>query len=111
MILDYDPITRMKTIYRERPGGGVDIYYEQDVEPALEYCNEKAKDADYTRAGMKSEWLHYGHIPDVIITKWMSEGFNIYEYGSAREAFKRLNRDYPKLKTTTIFHDKHTKWI
>lgn len=78
-----------------------------DVEPQLDCAQALANDSDYTKAGMKREWLHYAHIPDIVMLKWLYEkGVNLYNKNDAKKVWSLVNDpEYRKLKTTHLKHE------
>lgn len=108
-ILDYDPVTRMTT-YGSHEDGKMIVYYEQDVEAELEACKYLER-TDSRKQRQSQAGEHYAHIPDSIIIKWMGEGFNIYSPEvTMAEIFKRVDRDIPKFKLTSMKHDRFSRW-
>lgn len=59
---DYDPSSRRG--YR---------FYEQDVEPSLDYSKALARDEDRAKRGIKQELQHVAHYPAVVVMKMMTE--------------------------------------
>lgn len=48
-----------------------------DVQPALDRNARMRNDSDYKKAGIKANFMHAAHIPDIIIMKWLKDhGFN-----------------------------------
>ena len=110
-LLDYDPVTRLKTFGKHEDGKMV-IYYEQDVEAELEAAQYLRNTDDHWKKGVKNEWLHYAHIPDSEIIKLLSHGINIYAHDvNMRDLFKFVNKQLPHYKLTTKTHDKHSRWL
>jgi hypothetical protein len=87
----YDPLTNLLHVTRS-----------VDVEGNLDYSKALAKDEDVTRNGIKNEFWHYAHIPNVILEKWALEGVNIND---PKELVKKVNSpDYAYFKTTSKYH-------
>ncbi len=109
-ILDYDP-TNGRTSYGKHEDGKLVVYTEQDVEAELEACKWfERSDSRKLRQTVAGE--HYAHIPDTIIMKWLSEGFNIYSPEvTMKEIFQKVNRDIPQFKLTPMTHDKFSRWL
>lgn len=78
----------------------------QDVSPDLEYTQALAKDKNYTRAGMKEGWLHYGHIPaSIVLELQVKHGLNVMDPDHIKAVFRIINEKYPKFKTTEMMHN------
>lgn len=89
-----DPLTGLQTIYGAQEGRLI-IKTLQDVGPHLEYSNKLRNAPEYAKQGIKNNFMHAVHIPDVVIMKMKTEdGFDAYS-ASARELreFLRRNRD------------------
>lgn len=114
-LFDYDPISGMTTWFTYDPDTKTSVLqYEQDCAPTLDVTKAMQKDADYSKRGIKRDWWHYGHFPDAIIVKMLTEeGINIYSGDPEHiaRAFAYINRpEYRYLKTTEgnhqpSFHD------
>lgn len=106
-LFDYDPFTGITQYFSYDEATDVStIESWQDVEPELEACKKLQNTPEYTRMGMKREWLHVGHIPAIIIEKWIAEkGVNVYKKECLPAVFSLLNHpDYGFLKTTNLRH-------
>jgi len=103
-LMDTDPYTGIQT-WHELVDGQTRIYYvpTRDLDPALDHCLALANDESYTKAGMKEDWWHYGHVPASVMLKWfVEEGV---PFTAAEEYNKRLNRpEYSRLKVTHKHH-------
>lgn len=111
-VLDYDPVTGMRTVARAHSDGSTVLHYEQDVEAELEACKTLANDDDHWKNGVKNEWLHYAHLPDAIIMQLFAKGINIYAHDiDMKRVFQEVNREYPHFKLTHKNHDKHSRWL
>jgi hypothetical protein len=93
-VFDYDPQTDTTV-----------ISYEQDVEPQLE-LNKKLQTHTNAKDDIKGGWLHYAHIPDLLILKWKFEkGIDVYDPNHKAAVFRLVNDpDYAHLKTTSAWH-------
>lgn len=105
-LVEYDPLTKTSEYsnYDELTDTLV-ISKEQDVTDILEW-NKKLQNSDgYTKKGIKDEMWHYAQIPNVVIEKWLSEGFNIFDKNNDKALFRKLNSpEYKYLKTTEKIH-------
>jgi hypothetical protein len=98
-ILDYDPLTGIKSVY-EGTTDGFMVHYEQDVEDIIETNKIKANDAP-DRMG---EFVHAADIPITIQMEWMiKHGVDIYNPDHTPGILRLLNDpDYRYLKTRHI---------
>ena len=106
-LLDYHADTGMKEIFHHDPHTGEStIETVQDVEPYLEVNKKLQNMPEYSKQGMKDEFLHYAFIPDSIILKWKVElGIDVYNPNDKKAVFKLLNDpEYLYLKTTKMHH-------
>lgn len=77
----------------------------QDVEPYLEVAKALRNDDAYSKDGIKRDWWHLYHIPNIIIEKMRREdGVNIYDRNDWKKVGKLLNEKYPAFKTTDGKH-------
>ena len=82
------------------------ISHVQDVNKALDFTKNLANDSEYTRKGMKKDWVHYCHVPDVVILEIKHKhGLDLYNPDHMKAVFRIINSEYPALKTTTIRHN------
>jgi hypothetical protein len=88
-LLDYDPLSRVKT-YFSSEGDNWAIRHEfEDVSPEVDASRELQKDDDHWKKGVKESWLHAAHIPDAILLQWHVMGVNINE---PKELLKMVQR-------------------
>jgi hypothetical protein len=102
-LLDHDPLTGMSTYhtYDELTKQTV-IKRTQDITKQLDLNVTKSNDPDYWRQGVKANFAHYGHIPNIIIEQWLKEGINVYDPAHTARVLRKMNDpDFKKLKTTT----------
>ena len=91
--------------YDESTGHAVVETRYADVEPILDITKALANDPDYTRQGMKEEWLHYAHLPDAIILKLKVEhGLSVFNPEHTKAVFNKVDELYPYFKTTRMKH-------
>lgn len=107
--LDFDPFSGIESYFHYIPETDKFTieYKHRDVEPQLDASQALANDPDYTAKGMKSGWLHYAHIPDILILKWKYElGVDVYNPAHKKKVYQLLNDpEYRKLKTTHLKHE------
>lgn len=101
-LIDYDPLTGISLSfdYDELTNKMV-LYHDQDVEPILEKNQRLQNDPEYKSQGIKKEWQHVAHIPDITIMQWWQKGIDIFN-PDHMPAVKRILRDpsWRKLRTT-----------
>ena len=69
-LLDVDPFSGLATYHDYDSIAQRNIItYEQDASAAVDMAERLGNDSDYTRRGMKSEMVHYAHIPDIVLLK------------------------------------------
>jgi hypothetical protein len=102
-LIDHDPLTGVSTWFEPlEEEGKFLVHHTQDVEAALERNVRLYNEPEYKRTGIKREWMHYAHIPDVVVLQWMKEGIDVFNPNHA-EAVKRKLRDpqFRRLRTTS----------
>lgn len=106
--LDFDPFTGIEsTFHYDENNDTFSIEYKHpDLEPQLDCSQALANDPQYTRDGMKREWLHYAHIPTAIQLKWLYEkGVDLFKKDHQKKIWQLVNDpEYRKLKTTHLYH-------
>lgn len=65
-LLSYDPLNGLSTWF-EPDGDSYKIGHTQDVARELEYSKNLQKIPEYKRAGIKNDWMHFAHIPAIVI--------------------------------------------
>src|SRR3990167_9988083 len=104
-LLDHDKLTCISTFHHyDASKKETTIEYQQDVEHHLDANTVLRNDDDYTKKGMKDDFWHYAHIPDIVQLQW------IIKYGLENDPMKKGNekllfsllnsREYCRLKTT-----------
>ena len=77
----------------------------QDVEPYLEVAKALRNDDSYSSDGIKKDWWHLAHIPNIIIDKMFREdGVNIYDRNDWKKVGSLLNDKYANFRTTDGKH-------
>jgi hypothetical protein len=99
----FDPDSGITTTIGAEDGKMV-VKKEGDVAPSLDLTSTLRNDADYSKNGIKKDWWHVAHIPEVAVLKILTEdGFNVLTE-HPKEVMKFLNRNkhkYGYLFTTT----------
>lgn len=71
--LGVDPLTGLETIHHyDDQTGYTHIQYKQDITAQID-LNKALHNTDYQKKGIKEEWMHAAHIPDIIQIQWMRE--------------------------------------
>lgn len=92
---DVDPVTGAK-VTTGAEDGKLLVYTERDVEPALDYTRSLRNAPQYSKTGIKQNFMHAIHIPDVVAAKMITEdGFDVYKQ-PAREIRKFLRKNREK---------------
>lgn len=65
----------------------------QDVEPLVDHLKALKNNEAYSSNGIKQNWFHVGTVPEVIVHKWMKEGFDIDRH-TVREIVARLQAEH-----------------
>lgn len=105
-LIDTDPLSGIQTWHEyDHVEKQTRIYYvpTRDLEPAIDFCKRRANDDDYTKAGMKEDFWHYGWVPDSLRLKWLiEEGVPLND---AESYNRKLNQpEFKYLKTTAKYH-------
>lgn len=69
------------------------VHNTQDVEPLVEHMKALKINEEYAANGIKKNWFHVGTVPEVVVHKWMKEGFDIDQH-SVREIVARLQAEH-----------------
>lgn len=81
------------------------VLYEQDVEANLDWSKSLANDENYWKAGVKSGFAHYAHVPDLVILDMRAKhGVNFYSKEDSAKVMSLIETHYPYCKTTHKFH-------
>jgi hypothetical protein len=73
----------------------------QDVEPYLEVASILRNDDSYSKDGIKRDWWHFAHVPNIVIDKMLNEdGVNFYDKNDWKKVGELLNTKYSKCKVT-----------
>ena len=69
--LGKDELTGLETIHHyDDVTGETHISYKQDIQAQID-LNKARHNTDYQKKGIKEEWMHAAHIPDIIQIQWM----------------------------------------
>lgn len=71
--LGKDSLTGLETIHHyDEITGETHIEYKQDITAQIE-INKALHNTDYQKKGIKDDWMHAAHIPDIIQIQWMKK--------------------------------------
>lgn len=102
--VDYDPERGVSTFEDMSADNKLQVHYQQDVAPVLEYTKRLRNDSA-TDYGIKNDLWHYAQIPPVTILEMkFKHGIDIFDKNHLKRAFELINREYPYLKTTQKNH-------
>ncbi|NIW50334.1 MAG: hypothetical protein GWN14_28235, partial [candidate division Zixibacteria bacterium] len=67
------PLTGLETIHHfDEMTGETHIEYKQDITKQID-TNKALHNTDYQKQGIKDEWMHAAHIPDIVQIQWMKK--------------------------------------
>jgi len=102
-LISIDPATGVRTWleFDEVNPRKFHIHHDQDVEAIIEHNKVLQNDADYKKHGIKNEFHHVAHIPDIVVMQWLQEGIDVMrkEHWPAVRR-KLLDPMYRHLRTT-----------
>lgn len=94
-LLEYDPLTKTETWYESDPSGKVNIVTVQDDSAILEWTKAKARDSNYKRQGIKSDWYHCARVPNGVLMKIMQDyGYSPFNSDDTDKILEVVQRDY-----------------
>lgn len=101
-LMNFDPYTGMSMYFDfDEVTGKTIIQHEQDVEPILERNKRLQNSSDYKKEGIKREWQHVAHIPDIAIMKWRQEGIDAFNKNHMPAIMRKLrDPEWRHLRTT-----------
>lgn len=92
---EHDSIEKKNRIHYKNP----------DLEPVLDYTKALRLASEYSKDGIKKEWWHYCHIPNMVLLKLRFEyGLNWMDKNHAKRIGEVINRDFAYLKVTEKNH-------
>lgn len=101
-MVDRCPVTGLETwIEADEAGKKFHIHHRQEVGDILEKNKQLQTIDEYKRQGIKNSWMHYAHIPDVVVIQWMKEGIDVFNPDHLPAVKRKLrDPDYRHLRTT-----------
>lgn len=100
-ILDYDPLTKTKTIHHyDWQTDTTHIETVQDVSGILKRTKALANDSSYKRQGIKSDWYHFATVPNVVLLELKTKyGLDYNNKDDLPKIEKVISTDYKYLLT------------
>ena len=105
-LLDHNPQTGLTEIfhYNEQTDTST-IEVVQDVSGIMDAAQKLRNDPNYSKDGIKKDWWHLAHIPDLIILKMKYEdGVDVYDRNDWQAVGRLLDTKYSNFKTTSGKH-------
>lgn len=102
-LLDYDPLTGIKTYHQYDHGTGLTHIEEvQDCSSILERNKRLQNDTSYSYNGKKVDWFHFATVPNTVLYKFMTDYGLDYRNEDDLKKIERLlqSREYMYLRTT-----------
>jgi hypothetical protein len=103
---DFDPLTGLAEYVEWNTDGTFNMHYEQDVEPALDFCKFLANTGGTDHNFRGEGWL-YAALPMIAIMQMRQKGFDaLGSHGreGTKKLLREINTNYPYFKTTTKMH-------
>lgn len=92
---EHDPIEKKNRIQYKHP----------DLEAVLDYTKALRLASEYSKEGIKKNFWHYCHIPNIVLLKLRFEyGIDPWDKNNQKRVFEIINRDFPYLKVTEGKH-------
>lgn len=77
------------------------IVHSQDISAALEANRQMQNDDDLKREGIKKGWQPVANIPDIIVTRWLAEGIDVFNKDHWPAVMRKLrDPEYRYLRVT-----------
>lgn len=105
-ILDHNPLTGLTEIFHHDEATDVStIQVVQDVSGIMDTAQKLRNHESYSKEGIKQDWWHLAHIPDLIILKMKYEdGVDVYDRNDWKAVGRLLDTKYSNFKTTSGKH-------
>jgi hypothetical protein len=106
--VDYDPERGMAMYEDMTVDNKLQVHYRQDVEPVLELAKAERINgaADRSVNGKRAEFRLYARIPEVVILEMrFKHGVDLFNRDHEKKVFELINREYPHLKCTDMYHE------
>ena len=103
LFTEVDPATGLKSEYLTDGESLVERITadKQATTDTLDHLARLSTDENYSKEGIKGDWLHVGSIPAEVWLQWKNEGFDIFT-ASTDEILKKLRHpDYARLRATS----------
>lgn len=106
-LLDHDPLSGRSVVFHyDEAEDRMTIEHRQDVSHFLKMAADRRAVPEYTRAGIKRDFLHYAILPEVIQIEMRDKyGVDVNNRDHWPAVYKLINDVYPAFKTTNIKHN------
>lgn len=104
-LLDYNPLTGERELFKVNNDGTFSIVYEQPVDNILEMNKRDAIERD-AKKQIDRDWVLYARIPNIVAIQWRTNhGVDIFDRNHKKKMFELLNSpDYRYLKAVDMHH-------
>lgn len=105
--LDFDPFSGIEQTIHYDADTDTSIIENRypDLDATMDACAELRNRPEYTRDGMKTEWLHLAHIPMALIDHLMHERhINVFDKNDEKKVLSLLHDEFSRFKTTDMKH-------
>ncbi len=105
-LLSHDPLTGVTEYFHYNDTDGTStIETVQDVSSFLDFAQEARNTPEVTKTGIKNDFWHYAHLPDIVIMKMIQEdGVNPYDPNDAKKVGQLIEDKYQYCKLTSGKH-------
>lgn len=107
LVLDHNPLSKETVFFDfDNHTNEVRITHEQDVSTFLDRAHELSSDGERTRKGIKNDFWHYAHVPNVVIMDMAQKhGVDFFDRAQSAKVFRLLNTEYKRTKVTNLTHE------
>lgn len=101
-LIDHDPLSGMTSYMEVQPGDNTfRIIHSQDITAALDANKRAQNDVEVKREGIRRGWQPVANIPDIIVTRWLAEGIDVFNRDHMPAVMRKLrDPEYRYLRTT-----------
>ena len=106
-LIAVDELTGLKTFHEhDSLTDETRIIHIAEATPVLEHNKALANDMEYTKKGMKNEFVKYASIPVGVQVDWLiNKGVDVYNKDHGKKVWELVNQpEYRYLKCTTMHH-------
>lgn len=104
-LLDYDPLTGIRTSFEYTADDQMVITEEQDVTHIMEQNKSMRADTDRSKQGIKNDMWHYARIPlGHLLEMRQKYGVKFEDKNDLPKIIKLINTEYQQDKVTDLQH-------